>query len=49
MGTALYTTLSGLVAASFLGFQYMLLGREVEHLIGLLIRIRSLNANSRHV
>ena len=48
MGTALYTTLCGLVAASFLGFQYMILGREVERLIGLLIRIRSLNANSRH-
>lgn len=48
MGTALYTTLSGLVAASFLGFQYMILSREVENLIGLLIRIRSLNANSRH-
>lgn len=48
MGTALYTTLSGLVCASFLGFQYKILGRETEHLIGLLIRIRSRNANDRH-
>ena len=43
MGTALYTTLFGLVCASILGFQYMILNREVEHLVGLLIRLRNLN------
>jgi len=41
MGTALFTTLSGLVGASLLGFQYLVLGRETEHLIGLLVRIRN--------
>lgn len=39
MGTALYTTLAGLVAATLLGIQYMILGRSVEHLIAALIRI----------
>lgn len=47
MGTALYTTLFGLVSATILGFQYMILGREVEHLIGLLIRMRNLNGQRR--
>ena len=46
MGTALYTTLCGLVCATILGFQYMILGRETEHLIGLLIRIRNLRPNT---
>lgn len=41
MGTALYTTLTGLVAATFLGLQYLILGRESEHLVGLLIRARN--------
>ena len=40
MGTALYTTLTGLVGASLLSFQYLVLGRQSEHLIGLLLRIR---------
>lgn len=39
MGTGLYTTLAGLVAATFLGVQYILLGRSVEHLISVLIRL----------
>ncbi len=39
MGTALYTTLSGLVAATLLAVQYIILGRSVEHLLGALIRI----------
>lgn len=39
MGTALYTTLSGLVAATLLGVQHMILGRSVEHLVAALIRI----------
>jgi len=40
MGTALYTTLAGLIAASLLGIQYMILGRAVEHLVAALIRLR---------
>jgi hypothetical protein len=40
MGTALYTTLAGLVAATLLGVQYMILGRCVEHLVAGLIRLR---------
>ena len=40
MGTALYTTLTGLVGASLLSFQYLVLGRQSEYLIGLLLRIR---------
>lgn len=39
MGTALYTTLAGLVTATILGLQLQLLGRGVEQLIGALIRI----------
>lgn len=39
MGTALLTTLTGLVGASLLSFQYLILGRESEHLIGLLMRV----------
>lgn len=41
MGTALLTTLTGLIGASLLGFQYLILGREVEHLVGLLMRIKN--------
>lgn len=41
MGTALYTTLCGLVCATVLGMQYMILGRETEYLIALLIRLRN--------
>lgn len=37
MGTALFTTLSGLIAATFLSLQYLLLGRQTEHVIGALM------------
>jgi len=37
MGTALFTTLSGLIAATFLSMQYLLLGRQTEHVIGALM------------
>lgn len=40
MGTALYTTLTGLVGASLLSFQYLILGRQSEHYIAQLLRIR---------
>ncbi len=40
MGTALFTTLTGLVVATYLNLQFLILGRAVEHLIGLLVRIR---------
>lgn len=40
MGTALYTTLTGLIGASLLSFQYLVLGRQSEQLIGLLLRMR---------
>ena len=40
MGTALYTTLTGLVGASLLSFQYLILGRQSEQLIAYLLRIR---------
>jgi len=39
MGTALYTTLSGLIAATLLGIQYVILSRGVEQLIAALIRV----------
>lgn len=39
MGTALFTTLAGLVAATLLGVQHMILGRSVEQLIAALIRL----------
>ncbi len=39
MGTALYTTLLGLISATLLGTQYMILGRSVERLIASLIRL----------
>lgn len=41
MGTALFTTLSGLVGGILLSLQYLVLGREAEYLIGLLVRIRN--------
>ncbi len=41
MGTALFTTLSGLLGATLLSLQYLILGREAEYLIGLLVRIRN--------
>ncbi len=41
MGTALYTTLAGLVCATILGMQYLILGRETEYLIALMIRLRN--------
>ena len=41
MGTALLTTLSGLVGASFLSVQYLILGRQAEYQIALLIRLRN--------
>ncbi|MEE9333980.1 MAG: MotA/TolQ/ExbB proton channel family protein [Granulosicoccaceae bacterium] len=37
MGTALFTTLAGLIAATFLSIQYMVLGRQTEHVIASLI------------
>lgn len=40
MGTALYTTLAGLVTAMALGTQYMVLARGTEDLIAMLVRIR---------
>ena len=40
MGTALYTTLTGLVGASVLSFQYLILSRQSEHLVAQLLRIR---------
>ena len=43
MGTALLTTLTGLVAASLLSFQYLILGRETEHLVGLLLRVHRMH------
>lgn len=33
MGTALFTTLCGLIAATFLSIQYMVLSRQTEHVI----------------
>jgi len=39
MGTALYTTLLGLISATLLGAQYLILGRSVEQLIASLIRL----------
>jgi hypothetical protein len=39
MGTALYTTLAGLVTASLLAMQYIVLGRCVENLIAAMIRM----------
>jgi len=41
MGTALFTTLTGLLGATFMSFQYLILGRETENLVGLLVRIRN--------
>lgn len=41
MGTALLTTLSGLIGASFLSVQYLILGRQAEYQIALLIRLRN--------
>jgi len=40
MGTALYTTLTGLIGASLLSFQYLILSRQSEHLIAQLLRVR---------
>lgn len=37
MGTALFTTLAGLIAATFLSVQYMVLGRQTEHVIASLM------------
>ena len=37
MGTALFTTLSGLVGATFLSVQYLVLGRQSEHIIAALL------------
>lgn len=41
MGTALYTTLAGLICASILGAQHMILSRAIEYLISLLIDLKS--------
>ena len=40
MGTALFTTLAGLVGATLLAVQYLVLGRATEHLLGTLARCR---------
>lgn len=40
MGTALFTTLAGLVGATLLAVQYLVLGRGTEHLLGMLARCR---------
>ena len=40
MGTALFTTLAGLIGATLLSVQYLILGREAEHLLGLLAQVR---------
>lgn len=40
MGTALFTTLTGLVGSTILSAQYLLLGRQTEHLLGLLLRLQ---------
>lgn len=48
MGTALFTTLGGLIGATFLSFQYLILGREAEHLMGSLVRIRSRQLTTTH-
>ncbi len=37
MGTALFTTLSGLLAGTLMSFQYLILGRQTEYLIGLVM------------
>lgn len=39
MGTALLTTLAGLVCATILSFQYLILGRQTEHLLAQLMRV----------
>lgn len=38
MGTALYTTLCGLVAGTLMSFQYLILGRQTEQLISLMLQ-----------
>lgn len=44
MGTALFTTLTGLVAATVLSFQYLILGRLTEQLLGeMLLDNKALN------
>ena len=47
MGTALYTTLLGLISATLLGAQYLILGRSVEELIASLIRLGNRQAMDR--
>lgn len=47
MGTALLTTLTGLIGASILSFQYLILGRETEYLVGLLLRVSN-HYHARH-
>ena len=37
MGTALFTTLGGLIAGTIMSFQYLILGRQTEHLIGAIV------------
>ena len=41
MGTALLTTLAGLIGATLLAMQYLILGRQTEHLLGMLSRLRT--------
>lgn len=44
MGTALFTTLAGLVGATLLAVQCLILGRVTEHLLGLMMRVRRVAA-----
>ncbi len=48
MGTALFTTLCGLVGATALSMQFMVLGRQSEYLIGLLLRISKQTTTRLH-
>ena len=47
MGTALFTTLAGLIGATLLSVQYLILGREAEHLLGLLAQVRHVPPEAR--
>ncbi len=49
MGTALFTTLCGLTGATLLSVQFMILGRQSEHLIGLLLRLSNSRCNNSRI
>lgn len=46
MGTALFTTLTGLVAATVLSFQYLILGRLTEQVLGELLLDNSVHTGA---